>query len=148
LSTTEISDEDLIVTAKKLLMRLAVVSHGTTQSWNKASPGADKPIWPSGGIHSKDDWQEEFPQKSFRYFERKLKAIHTIPKLRLIVAEMEAAVEAWTKTPIANSPEPERKSGMWKRWIAHQEGDAKEIARTNQISLKTVYRYREQYRGS
>lgn len=140
----ELSPDDLVRFAARLYGRLQVVSHGTVAQVGTMAGGESEAIYPSGGVATKDDREADHPQKSHRHFARRLNGCRERHHLEVVAWDMQAAITAWTKTPIG--PDPKPGDAMFPRFIADSALSAEKLASQFYVSKRYIFKIRENYR--
>ena len=146
---TDLADHPKAHQLRQVVVRLDMVSHAKTLNWSPVvSQGKnDGGGRPSGGLVRKDDWQEDYRQKSGEYFRRRAKRVETEAELGLLLAEAEATVEAWRRAPASPGVDVPNNILLRRCVIAEDTRDISTVASFYGVSRSTVKRYRQQYRG-
>lgn len=134
-----------------LIVRLELKSEVPAAPAGRSQPDSDRDLGgnrPGGGIDYQDDREFESVLRSADHFRRRQKRCRTDHDFERVIADVEAALEAWEHTPPpVEGIDPERGSFFWKCRIADDDRPLDTIKSTFMVSRATVYRYRAKYRG-
>jgi hypothetical protein len=136
---------------REVIVKIGLLSQVPAANLGRSSRSADDDIGggrPSGGIVAKDDFAAEFALKSAEYFRRRLARCHTPRAVVELLAEAEATLEAWRRTPIPAGQEPEYGSPQWKRYIAESGEDTGVLATRFNCTRRYINKIRQQYRDA
>jgi hypothetical protein len=135
----------------RLVLRLSVMSQIPAAPVGHSSHGSDEDIGGKRpgeptGLRMMEDYQVGYALKSPEYFQREIGRARTEKRLRELLSEAQAALEAWQRTPIPAGQDPEYGSPQWKRWIAESSLDGGTLARRFNITRQYVHQIRRGYR--
>ncbi len=135
-------------------------SHHVHSSETKIPRGSDlerRPSPPPPGSSDGDwdvwhlevaDWELCYQRRTLDWFDRQAERCNTEARLNVLRDQILEVVQAWLRAPPPPAgTEPEPGSFLWRCAIADSNERVSDTARLNNISSRTVKRYRVKYRG-
>lgn len=132
-------DLTLIAQARTVIARIEMVSHGRTVNLGP-SGGNGEPLYPPGGISSKDDREPDQPHKSHLHYEARLRGCKTDRDLEQVIEDATATLSRWQ-----HSPAPPRDSVAWKAQVAADTRKPGVIAKQYGITRQYVWQIKKMY---
>jgi hypothetical protein len=127
--------------AHTMIARLELVSHGTVAKLGGAGGGSgDGPLFPPGGVVSKEDREEDHPHKSHLVFRRLLARCDTEPQFARLADDAEEVLRQWQ-----HSARPPRDSQAWREQVGRAMGSIRDVAADWGISPTYAHQLRRQY---
>jgi hypothetical protein len=136
-----------------LLAQLEVVSQVSASQLGASRNGSEEDIGgkrPPGGEEYWRWWHADdadYPQKSLRYFRKRIERVRDPATFQDIIVEARAALEACRRAP-APSEEPEYGTPQWKRWVAESEEPPAKLAYRFNVSRQYIEKVRANYSAS
>ena len=153
------------------IIRISLISHAPVQQYDsdggahdtsediggKRPPGTDqdRPRHPGPNADPKrlaeyrDDyaaWLNSYQRKTPAYFIDRLGHDPSTQRIKELLAEARAVLEAWQRQPIPGGQEPEYGSPQWKRYVANSPLDAGVLASRFNLTRQRIYQLRKEYR--